>query len=109
MEADISGIVFIDDMERQYFEEARLGEQVRAFLVSPAGRYLHGRAKLQLEEVKEKLLDLDPRSSESAAKDFECAKLDAKTAQSFMRWCSDAINNGEQAYQQLQNQEDLQD
>ena len=44
-EFDYSTVEFINDQEREYFAEAHLGEQVRSFLVSPAGRYLHGRAK----------------------------------------------------------------
>ncbi len=97
---DYSNIDFINDNERQYFMEANLGEQVRSFLNSPTGRYLHGRAKLELEDAKTKLLELDPYSSEGRAEHAKI-KTNAWAAQNFITWCSEAIINGDAAATQL--------
>ena len=39
-----SSIEFVNEQERAYFAEAVLGEEVRQFVASDVGRYLHGRA-----------------------------------------------------------------
>lgn len=100
-EIDYSGIDFINDTERAYFEEARLGIEVQRFLTSAAGRYLHGRAKIALEEVKEKMLELN-RSTPTFAEDFDTLQQEAWHAQKFTTWCAEAIVNGRNAEQQLE-------
>lgn len=97
---DYSNIEFINDSERHYFMEANLGEQVRSFLNSPTGRYLHGRAKLEVENTKDELFDLDPYSSEGRAKHAKL-KADGLAAQNFIKWCAEAIINGDAAAKQL--------
>ena len=99
---DFSNVEFIDSTEREYFEEAKLGEDVASFLNSAVGRYLHYRAKLEVEEVKDELLDFDPYSAEGRKQHAELQKK-AAAAKNFMRWCSEAIKNGDMAYQQLQH------
>jgi len=100
-DVDYSKIDFINDAERGYFEEARLGVTVQHFLVSDVGRYLHGRAKFALEEVKQKMLDLDP-GIPSFLQEFVGLQKDAWAAESFMKWCAEAIVNGENANHQLE-------
>lgn len=98
-------IDFIDEHERQYFEEARLGQDVRQFLNSRPGRYLHGRAKLVLQEAKESAIEVD-LEEEGAKEKLRKLQQDARFAREFMRWCADAIENGEAAETQLDSYRD---
>ncbi len=98
---DYSSVHFISDQEREYFAEAHLGEQVRSFLVSPTGRYLHGRAKQVVADSKDKLALIDP-TTEEGVKSWKATKQDMSNAGSFMAWCSDAIVNGDNAASQLE-------
>lgn len=98
---DYSGVEFINEQERQYFAEAHLGEQVREFLTSPVGRYLHGRAKADMENGKNKLADIDPRTSEGIAA-WKEVKQEMAHAEMFIRYCAEAIANGDMAAQQLE-------
>lgn len=100
-ETEYSGVTFINDTERAYFEEARLGIEVQNFLQSETGRYLHGRAKLALEEVKVKMVELNS-SLPTFAEEFNKLQQEASHAQHFMAWCAEAIVNGRNAEQQLE-------
>ena len=101
-------IQFANERERALFAEARFGETVRTFLVSDVGRYLHGRAKAQIEECQDKCLELDP-DEPGFETEYRKLKADAVHAETFMRWLADALQNGELAAQQLteENTEDL--
>ena len=48
-------IEFASDQERDYFAQAKLGEDVIGFLRTPVGRYLHGCAKQEIEQLKKEL------------------------------------------------------
>lgn len=98
-------IEFASERERETFAEARFGETVRQFLVSEVGRYLHGRAVIRLEEIKDALLDLDP---DEPGFDSEFRKLKAESyyAENFMKYLADALQNGELAAQRLMSGED---
>lgn len=98
---DYSNIEFINDQERQYFAEAHLGEIVRDFLVGPVGRYLHGRAKTDLEAGRDKLATLDPTTIAGVA-EWKLVKQDMAHAETFIRYCAEAIGNGDMAAQQLE-------
>ena len=98
---DYSTVAFINEQEREYFAEAHLGEQVRSFLVSPTGRYLHGRAKEVIARSKDQLAILDPNTDEGLA-EWKVIKQDMANAESFMQWCGDAIVNGDNAAKQLE-------
>ena len=98
---DYSNVSFVNEQERQYFAEAHLGEQVREFLTSPVGRYLHGRAKADMEEGKNKLAEIDPRTSEGIAA-WKEVKQEMAHAEMFIRYCAEAIANGDMAAQQLE-------
>jgi hypothetical protein len=98
---DYSAVEFINEQEREYFAEAHLGEQVRDFLVSPVGRYLHGRAKQTISECKDKLADLDPTVKGGIAQ-WKAIKQDMANAEAFMKWCAEAIVNGDNAARQLE-------
>lgn len=100
-DVDYSKIDFINDAERGYFEEARLGVNVQQFLVNDVGRYLHGRAKITLEEVKQQMLDLSSAMPDFQSQ-FDKLQQEAWCAENFMKWCAEAIVNGENAEQQLE-------
>ena len=93
-------IEFVDEKERELFARARLGESVHAFLRSDAGRYIHGRCRLELEDIKEQLLDCNLWTflGRRRAKKLQ---EDAAVARKVMRFCADAIMDGEVAYQEL--------
>lgn len=97
-----SEIEFVNDQERQFFAEAVLGEEVREFLVSQIGRYLHGCAKQEYDRCRNEMFDLDPYTPEGK-RDFLKLKRDAAAAAHFMRWCLEAIELGNQAGTMLEN------
>lgn len=99
-ERDYSHLTFLDEKERLYFERARLGIEVHDFLRSDVGRYLHGRAKLDLQEAQADALNCNPDSFFGRRK---LKKIQAKAAcaQAFIRYCTDAISDGINAEQEL--------
>lgn len=98
---DFSGLEFVDEGELQYFAEAQIGEEVIAFLRSPIGRLLHGRAKQEVEQAKQDLLDINPLTRRGFGK-FKRIQEKAQQAKWFMRWCADAIEQGDAAATQLE-------
>lgn len=91
---------FIDQAEATYFAQAQLGDDVRAFLTSPVGKYLHGCAKQELEAVRDAMEDFNPNSFWGRRK-LRKLQIRAKAARMFMAWCAEAITQGEMSYQQL--------
>ena len=101
-EVDYSQIQFINEQERIYFAEAHLGEQARDFLLSPIGRYLHGRAKQIVDLGKDTLAEIeDPTTPEGVAL-WKQTKQEMAHAESFMAWLADAMINGDNAAKQLE-------
>ena len=97
-------VQFVNNSEREFFEEARLGINVRDFLNGDIGRYLHGRAKLEIEEAKHEILHLNPYDVEDQRKIVRM-QYQSACGEAFMRWCADAIQNGELAEQSLKEYE----
>jgi hypothetical protein len=93
---ELQGIKFINEKEQTYFAEAVIGEEVRAFLVSDVGRYLHGCAKQEFERCRGEMFDFDPYTPEGK-KRYEALKADAWAALHFMKWCTEAIQTGDNA------------
>lgn len=93
---------FVNEQEREFFAEAVLGEDVRQFLVSDVGRYLHGRAKQEYDRCRDEMFDLDPYTPKGK-QEYMKLKADAQAAAHFMRWCADAITRGDQAATMLEN------
>ena len=93
---------FLNDQERTYFAQARLGEEVIQFLNSNVGKYLHGCAKQEVEELRNALEECNPDSIFGRRK---IRRLQRKVgaARYFMQWCAEAINQGEFAYHQIDN------
>lgn len=102
MGQDFEHLEFVNDQEREYFCEAKLGEDIAQFLVSEVGRYLHGRAKIQFEEAKQAAIELD-HNDKDFPKKFSQVKFEAAVAEKFMTWCADAITSGNNALTQLNN------
>ena len=94
--ADPTRLEFINEQEREYFAEAVIGQEIRQFLVSSTGRFLHGRAKSEYDRCRDKMLDLDPYTPEGK-KEYLRLKAEAWAAAHFMQWCVDAMLNGDQA------------
>lgn len=102
--ATIDEIEFVDERERELFARSLLNEQVRQFLTSNVGRYLHGRARADLEECQVKALDCDPAGLWGywGRRKLRALQLKANCAQRFMSYLADAINDGEQALSELE-------
>ncbi len=98
---DFSELEFTSEAELQYFSEAVLGEEIRNFLNSTTGKYLHGRAINMKEEAKEQLLKHSP-DTEYGRRKIQRLQRNAEMAEMFMRWCAEGIHQGNEAYHQLQ-------
>ncbi len=96
----MQNIEFVSENERAVFARAQLGEDVMKFLNSAPGKYLHGRVKEDLERVKCELLLVDtdyPWGRRKARRLRETAAH----CERFMKYCVDAITDGEVAYSEL--------
>lgn len=93
---------FLNDQERIYFAQARLGEETIQFLNSNVGKYLHGCAKQEVEELRNALEECNPDSIFGRRKIRRLQKK-AESARYFLQWCAEAINQGEFAYHQIDN------
>lgn len=103
MAVKYEGVEFVDETERELFARAELGEQVRAFLTSDVGRYLHGRSKNMLEQAKEDMLAVDTERWWGLPGRRRMRKLQqqAELARTFMKFCADAIIDGNHAAVEL--------
>ena len=96
MAANPTQLAFINDTERQYFAEAVIGEEIRLFLVSSAGRYLHGCAKQEFEDCQKEMFEFDPYTPEGK-KRYQELRANAWAAQNFLKWCVEAMQKGDNA------------
>ena len=101
-EESLKNVTFVDDREKLYFATARLGIQAIEFLNGPTGRYLHGRAKQQLDQCKEAGLRCNPDSFFGRRK-LRKIRNKAELAEMFMSWCAEIITEGEAAEQELKD------
>lgn len=95
------GIEFVNEQERQYFAEAVIGEEVRQFLTSSVGKFLHGCAQAEYDKCRDEMFDNDPYTPEGK-REYMRLKADAWAAAHFMQWCVEAIQNGNNAAVQLE-------
>lgn len=93
---------FIDERERELFARAQLSQQVLDFLAGAVGRYLHGRARQTVEQAQVDALDCNIATFWGRRK-FNKLQREADIARQFMKWCADAITDGEIAYQELKD------
>lgn len=97
---DITGLTFVSSEERDYYLLARIGIEVEKFLRSDAGRYLHQRAKIDYEAAKDQLVTVsldDPKGPG----EIRQLQQKAQVAHAFMRYCSEAIQEGLVSEKQL--------
>ena len=87
---------FINEQEQQFFAEAVIGLKAREFLTSEIGQFLHGCAKAEYAECRDKMFDLDPYTAKGKQKYLKL-KADAWAASHFMTWCVEAMNRGDEA------------
>ena len=97
-----SSIEFVNEQEREYFAEAVIGEEVRQFLLSSVGQYLHGCARQEYDLCRDKMFNIDPYMPEGK-QEFLKLKREAAAAGFFMRWCVEAMSRGDQATTMLEN------
>lgn len=95
-------IEFVDEKEREFFARAQLGIKVRDFLQSDVGRYLHGRAKAEVEQAQVEALECSTWTWFGRRK-LRKLQHKAAVARSFMRWAVEAIQDGEIAYTELKD------
>lgn len=102
----MGGPSFIDPQEEAIFSQAKLGEDVRAFLSShPVGILLHERAKALIRQARADALEVDPDGWGSwfrARRKLRQARLNAAVGTAFIDWMAEAILEGEVAAKQLE-------
>lgn len=82
-------------------ETAIFGESVRQFLRTPIGEYLMSRAKDQAEDALSLLAEADPEDP----KKIRDLQNKIRVADSITDWLSEAIRMGDQALQQLREEQ----
>lgn len=97
----LGDIRFVNRQEQEYFAEAVVGEDVRQFLTSQAGQFLHGCAKAEYDRCRDEMFLLDPYTQEGK-KMYQQLKADAWAASHFMQWCAEAMQNGDNAATMLE-------
>jgi|GEM_PF-2560306 len=100
-----AGIEFVDERERELFGAAVLAEDVRTFLRShPVGRYLHHRAKLDIQQAEADALQVDPDAWPlfRGRNKLRQIRQRAAVARAFIGWLSEAIIDGDNAAGQLE-------
>ena len=83
------------------FAAADLGEKARSFLGTDLGRYLKGCAEQQINECSRQLLKIHHAN----AKEIQLLQSKAQTASNFLTWINEAIGMGDNAFQQIQQQQ----
>lgn len=96
----MENVNFIDEKEKELFARAQLSQQTQDFLASAVGRYLHGRAKAEVEAAQVEALKCNPETW-LGRKRLKKLRASAGIAYRFMSWCTEAIADGEMAYQEL--------
>jgi hypothetical protein len=82
---------------------AVFGREVEMFIdEDPIGQYLVARAKQDIQEAQDQLLEVDPAKTEDVRK----LQFKAAVANSVRRWLGEAIQNGRAAAAQLQLERD---
>ena len=84
------------------FAAADLGEKARSFLGTDLGRYLKGCAEQQIHECSRQLLKVHHEN----AKEIQLLQNKAQTASNFLIWIGEAIGMGDNAFQQIQQQQE---
>ncbi len=105
MAARAEDVSFVDERERELFATAMLGEEVRKFLMNdPVGRYLHHRAKQQIQQAEIDALKVDPdgwRGWLQSRRKLRLIRQRADVARTFINWLAEAIMDGNNAEKEL--------
>ena len=83
------------------FAAADLGEKARSFLGTDLGRYLKGCAEQQINDCSRQLLTVSPHNTN----EIQLLQGKAQTASNFLIWINEAIGMGDNAFQQIQQQQ----
>ena len=105
--ADGRGVNFVDERERELFALATLGEEARRFLLEhPVGRYLHHRAKVEVQQAEIDALEVNPDSWRGWFRErrrLRTIRMRAAVARTFINWLAEAIVNGDNAEKELED------
>lgn len=96
---------FTSISQRTYFTEARLGLEVEDFLRSNTGKILQHRAIQQCEEAKQAMCDLDVDDPTDRVT-YKRHRFKMAVADQFLRWCVEAIQNGQTSEQLVKELEE---
>lgn len=86
-----------------YMGEARMAETIRRFLGTELGEYLVGRAQIEMEEAKDAMTRLNPFWP-GAKRKLARLQQDYRVAEKFVKWLHEAIQNGDIAAAQLEDE-----
>lgn len=100
----LENIHFIDQKQKELFQQARFGQQVVDFLNADIGRYLNGVAIQEMEIAKQKMADLKPGDSRFKNK-YAVLKLEYEIAFRFTKWLAEAVDTGYYAEKQIEQEE----
>lgn len=106
MAASREDVSFVDEQERDLFNLAVLGEDVRKFLLNdPVGQLLHHRAKLQIREAEVAALEIDPDGWRAylVRRRLRLIRQKAQVARAFINWLAEAIMDGRNAEKALED------
>ena len=87
------------------FAAADLGEKARSFLGTDLGRYLKGCAEQQINDCSRQLLTVHHAN----ANEIQLLQNKAQTASNFLIWVNEAVGMGDNAFQQIQQQQQQQE
>ena len=99
-------VEFVDEREKDLFEVAKLGEDVRAFLQThPVGQLLHHRAKQLIRQAEVDALEVDPDGFSwfRSRTKLRQIRQRATIARLFINWLGEAILEGDQASGELED------
>ena len=101
----LRNVEFVDQREKELFDEAILGEEIIEFLNSTTGKYLYERAQIAKQKATDEVFEFDPYTADGKRK-YEQLKRQAWCADHFVKWLIEAIQNGENAQTQLDSYRD---
>jgi uncharacterized protein (DUF2252 family) len=98
----INRLQFADQRERELFAKAQLGEQIREWLVTPTGRYVHARAQQEIAQCKTEALECNADNFFGRRK---LRKIQARgaAAKNVIAWLADALVEAQHAQHELEN------
>lgn len=86
----------------QFLNIARLGIDAEAFMSTPIGRFINGKAQAELDQAMNELVDADPDDAK-ANRDI---RNRIHVVSMFLNWIGEAIAAGNEAHRNLKEAED---